>query len=241
VRRKLSPTAPGPARMWRAAALLAAGVVLGGCATKPLPYSGPIDVKSVEVSIQEVPPPEVYYHRRQPPGVLGYLGTAAFMGSTIYRSWADSEKTDEVVSYLKRIEPTEEVVGSFVKTLREARVFRRVDHRGASRAGGPHDAFIELMIDRWGLTYATEGQVAAEVVVVGRMRPTRQGEELLWRRRIVETDGARLNLEGLDAAGQVAQDALRRTLRAAGVDLANDLLGPQKPPPKPKELLPPEM
>jgi hypothetical protein len=244
VRRRVRCLRTEPGRLGRAAAFLAAGLFLSGCAAKPLPYSGPIDIRSLEVTIKEAPPGEVYYNRRKPPGVLGYLGTAAFMGSTIYRSWADSEKTQEVSSPLRVINPNEEVVTTFVRALREAGVFRRVDvRRPAEAASLPaeaaiYDAYIELMVDRWGLTYATEGKLSAEVVVEGRMRPSRGDENLLWRRRVVETDGARLEMDALASNQPAAKEALLRTLRAAGADLARDLLKPMKPLQQ-RDLIPP--
>jgi hypothetical protein len=199
----------------------------------------------VEVTIKEVPTPEVYYNRRQPPGVLGYLGTAAFMGSTIYRSWADSEKTQEVVQDLRNLEAMEAFVKPFAQTLKDSGFFRRVDVKKADQPSRAvlYDAFIELLVDRWGLTYASEGQVAAEVVAVGRMRSPRKGEELLWRRRMVQTDGTRINLAKLSEEGGKAEDALRKTMTATGIDLARDLLKPLtgSTSPQAKELLPPEM
>lgn len=238
-----SSTPPG--RLGRAAALLAAGFLLAGCAPTPLPYSGPVDIKTLEVTVKEPPRGEVYYHRRKPPGVLGYLGTAAFMGSSIYRSWADSEKTQAISGHIRSIDPARELVVPFVETLRDARVFRRIEVRSAGEVSSlppeapVHDAYIEILVDRWGMTYATEGKLSAEVVVEGRMRPSRGGEELLWRRRVVETDGARLDAEGLATAGPEAQEAILRTLRAAGVDLARDLLGPMETQPKGQRLIPP--
>ncbi len=242
MRHLTSPRALGRTRLrWAAAALMVA--LAAGCAPGPLPFEGPLDIRTVEVTVKEVPPAEVYYHRRQPPGVLGYLGTAAFMGSTVYRSWADSQQTEAVGPSLTAVNAAEEVVGPFVEALRKSGVFRRVDVRRAGQDSGlqgPYDGFIELLVDRWGMTYATEGQVSAEVVVEGRMRTARAGEELLWRRRIVETDGARTELEALGEEGQRVEGQVRRTLRAAGLDLARDLLKPlQRLQPKP--LLPPEM
>lgn len=242
MRRPSSLSCPVPARLGRLAALVAALVLGAGCAPSPLPYSAPLDIRAVEVTIKEVPPAEVYYNRRQPPGVLGYLGTAAFMGSTIYRSWADSEKTEEVVQDLRNLEAMDSFVKPFAETLRESGFFRRVD---VKRAGQPsravlYDAFIELLVDRWGLTYASEGQLAAEVVAVGRMRSPRKGEELLWRRRMVQTDGTRISLAKLAEEGPKAEEALRKTMRATGIDLARDLLKPiTGSTPKAKELLPP--
>lgn len=240
-----SQAAPGRARRMWAAACLAAGFLAAGCATTPVALDKPQEVRSLEVSIKDVPPMEAYYYRRQPPGVLGYLGTAAFMGSNIYRSWADSEWTERYRPHARMIKPAEEVMGPFLESLKKAGVFRRVDIHKVGEAPTDatlYDAKVEILLDRWGMTYAAEGKVSAEVVVEGRMRPYK-GEELLWRRRIVETDGARTEMERLAEDGRLVEDSLRRTLRAAGVDLARDLLipyqGSSQPAQAPKELLPP--
>lgn len=221
--------------------LAAAFLLLAGCAPSPVAFGGSTDVRVVEVAVAEVPPLEVYYHRNKPPGVLGYLGTAAFMASNVYRAIADSQKTAQLRPRLTRLKPEEEIVGPFVAELRRSGVFRRVDRRGAGEAGGPPaDAVIEIEVVRWGPTYASEEELAAQVVVVGRMRPAR-AEKLLWRRKIVETDGARATFEKLSADGEALRAAFRRILRAAGADLARDLAAGLAGAPKPQHLLRPEL
>ena len=228
---------PPPRLLHRAAAGLAAGLLLGGCAPSPVAFHGSTDVRSVEVTVAEVPPVEVYYHRNQPPGVLGYLGTAAFMASNVYRAIADSQKTQKLQPRIQGLQPSEEIIGPFLVELRRAGVFRRVVRRGADRLGGPPpDAIIEIDVERWGPTYASEEELSAQVVVVGRMRPARV-EKLLWRRRIVETDGARATFDKLTADAEALASALRRALRAAGADLARDLAAGLKP----QHLLPPDL
>ncbi|MEE8209514.1 MAG: hypothetical protein V3R38_02060 [bacterium] len=228
---------PPPRLLRRAAAGLAAGLLLGGCAPSPVAFHGSTDVRSVEVTVAEVPPVEVYYHRNQPPGVLGYLGTAAFMASNVYRAIADSQKTQKLRTRIHGLQPREEIIGPFLDELRRAGVFRRVARRGADRLGGPPpDAVIEIEVERWGPTYASEEELSAQVVVVGRMRPVR-AEKLLWRRKIVETDGARATFDKLTADAEALASALRRALRAAGADLARDLAAGLKP----QHLLPPEL
>ena len=243
---KLGWSRQKPPLLLQAAASLAAGLFLAGCAPKPVAFRGPKDVRVVEVEVAEAPPMEVYYYRRQPPGIVGYLGTAALMGSTIYRSWADSRKTERLKPHVRKLKPAEELLVPFIEALRASGAFRRVSRRGADGRSGVVDARIELMIDRWGLTYATEGKLWAEAVVEGRMRSVR-GEALFWRLRMVETDGTQSDLESLAADGKALRAALRRTLQAAAKDLARDLLKGLKPArptsttPSPQDLLPPEM
>ncbi|MCH7921613.1 MAG: hypothetical protein IH975_01100 [Nitrospinae bacterium] len=233
---------PTIGRIRRAVAALAAGLFLSGCgSSKPVSFRGPTDIRSVEVALADLPPMEAYYHRRHPPGRWSFLGATpyTFMPLTMYRSWADDKETEQLKPHLLKLDAGGEMLASFVETLRQAGVFRRVERRGAQGAfgsGGLYDARIDLEVDRWGFTYATEGKLAAEVVLVGRMRPA-QGEKLLWRRELLETDGARATLEELANNGEVMRAALRRTLRAAAADLARDLTRGLKP----QHLIPPEL
>ena len=229
-------------RIRRGVAALAAGLFLSGCASSsPVAFHGSMDIRSVEVALADLPPMEAYYHRRHPPGRWSFLGATpyTFMPLTMYRSWADDKETEQLKPHLLGLDPAVEMTASFVETLRQTRVFRRVERRGAQGAlgsGGPYDARIDLEVDRWGFTYATKGKLAAEVVVVGRMRPAKS-EKLIWRRELVETDGARVTLEELANNGEIMRAALRRTLRAAAADLARDLTRCLKP----QHLMPPEL
>ncbi len=235
---------PTTGRIRRAVAALAASLILSGCASSgPVAFHGSMDIRSVEVALADLPPMETYYYRRHPPGRWRFLEAApyTFMPLTMYRTWADDKETELLKPHLLKLDAAGEMTASFVETLRQARVFRRVDPRGAQGAlgsGGPYDARIDLEVDRWGFTYATEGKLSAEVVVVGRMHPSASGgEKLIWRRELVETDGARATLEELANNGEVMRAALRRTLRAAAADLARDLTRGLKP----QHLMPPEL
>ncbi len=225
---------PTTGRIRRAVAALAASLILSGCASSgPVAFHGSMDIRSVEVALADLPPMETYYYRRHPPGRWSFVGATpyTFMPLTMYRSWADDKETEQLKPHLLKLDAAGEMTTSFVETLRQARVFRRVDPRGAQGAlgsGGPYDARIDLEVDRWGFTYATEGKLSAEVVVVGRMHPAKS-EKLIWRRELVETGGARATLEELANNGEVMRAALRRTLRAAAADLARDLTRGLKP------------
>ncbi len=235
---------PMTGRIRRGVAALAASLVLSGCASSsPVAFHGPMAIRSVEVTLADLPPMETYYHRRHPPGRWRFLGATpyTFMSLTMYRSWADEKETEQLKPHLLKLDAAGEMTTSFVETLRQARVFRRVERRGAQGAlgsGGPYGARIDLEVDRWGFTYATEGKLSAEVVVVGRMHLSASGgEKLIWRRELVETGGARANLEELANNGEVMRAALRRTLRAAAADLARDLTRGLKP----QHLMKPEL
>ncbi|MCZ6660592.1 MAG: hypothetical protein O6916_04075 [bacterium] len=225
---------PTTGRIRRAVAALAASLILSGCASSgPVAFHGSMDIRSVEVALADLPPMETYYYRRHPPGRWSFVGATpyTFMPLTMYRSWADEKDTEQLKPHLLKLDAAGEMTASFVETLRQTRVFRRVDPRGAQGAlgsGGPYDARIDLEVDRWGFTYATEGKLSAEVVVVGRMHPAKS-EKLIWRRELVETGGARATLEELANNGEVMRAALRRTLRAAAADLARDLTRGLKP------------
>ncbi len=225
---------PTTGRIRRAVAALAASLILSGCASSgPVAFHGSMDIRSVEVALADLPPMETYYYRRHPPGRWRFLEAApyTFMSLTMYRSWADDKETELLKPHLLKLDAAGEMTTSFVETLRQARVFRRVDPRGAQGtfgSGGPYDARRDLEVDRWGFTYATEGKLSAEVVVVGRMHPAKS-EKLIWRRELVETGGARATLEELANNGEVMRAALRRTLRAAAADLARDLTRGLKP------------
>jgi hypothetical protein len=142
-----------------------------------------------------------------------------------------------IAAHIEDLKAGELVADSFMGALRQARVFERLVRAGLDQEGSVADARIELVIDRWGFSYATEGKVSAEVVVEARMRPA-QGGELLWRRRLVVTDGARWSVEELDLEGGKLRAALLKTLRAAGQDLARDLIGKGSPT---RGLLPPRI
>ncbi|MCZ6700305.1 MAG: hypothetical protein O7B80_01480 [bacterium] len=227
---------PTTGRIRRAVAALAASLILSGCASSgPVAFHGSMDIRSVEVALADLPPMETYYYRRHPPGRWSFVGATpyTFMPLTMYRSWADEKDTEQLKPHLLKLDAAGEMTASFVETLRQTRVFRRVDPRGAQGtfgSGGPYDARIDLEVDRWGFTYATEGKLSAEVVVVGRMHSSASGgEKLIWRRELVETGGARATLEELANNGEVMRAALRRTLRAAAADLARDLTRGLKP------------
>ncbi len=235
---------PTLVRIRRAVAALATCLILSGCASSgPVAFHGSTDIRSVEVALADLPPMESYYHRRHPPGRWSFVGATpyTFMPLTMYRSWADDKETEQLKPHLLKLDAAGEMTTSFVQTLRQAGVFRRVDLRGAQGAlgsGGPYDARIDLEVDRWGFTYATEGKLSAEVVVLGRMHPSASGgEKLIWRRELVETGGARATLEELANNGEVMRAALRRTLRAAAADLARDLTRGLKP----QHLMKPEL
>ncbi len=233
---------PTIGRIRRAVAALAASLFMSGCASSnPVAFHGPTDIRSVEVALADLPPMEVYYHRKQPPGFLGSLHAATRTVSAIYQSWADSEKTEQLKPHLVNLDAGEEMATPFIETLRNAGVFRRVQRRGAQWAsgfGGPPDALIEIEVERWGFIYVVEEELSAQVVLVGRMRPSASGgEKLIWKRRLAETDGARADLEELANNGEVMRAALRRTLRAAAADLARDLTRGLKP----QHLMKPEL